>query len=203
MTVPVVIASVPMLCRANLGILNQKLLLMDVMRTTFGAARSREMYQQVCPIVQATIGQHIRHSMDHIELAAQVAAADAAGSREIHYDIRRRGGPDEYDMDEARIRIQRAVDTLTDLSASSENSLENFHEVQACFMLSSDPQEFQLPSTVQRELGFAAHHGIHHMAMVKIIATETLRILPEALPPDFGRAPSTVVYHKQHESSLH
>lgn len=186
---PPLLASVPMLCRANLGILNQKLFLMDVMRTNFGVSQSRELFQQVCPIVRATIGQHMRHSMDHIELAAAAANPE---HRQIHYDIRARGGPDEYDMDHAQIRIERVVDDLTKLSETFQDTASK--PVQACFMLSGDPQEFQMTSTVERELGFSAHHAIHHMALVKIIALETLQIPPEALSSDFGKAPSTIVY---------
>jgi hypothetical protein len=189
MTVHPLLASVGMLCRANLGILNQKLLLMDVMRSSFGASQSRELYQQVCPIVRATIGQHIRHSMDHIELATAAASPE---NRQIHYDIRSRGGPDEHDIDHAQIRIEQVVNNLTKLAETYRDT--TFKPVQACFLLSGDPQEFQMTSTVERELGFCAHHAIHHMAMVKIIAVETLQIPPEALSPDFGKAPSTIVY---------
>jgi hypothetical protein len=59
-------------------------------------------------------------------------------------------------------------------------------------MLSGDPMEFQLPSTVERELGFAAHHAIHHLAIVKVITQETLQLPQELLPKDFGKAPSTI-----------
>ena len=61
-------------------------------------------------------------------------------------------------------------------------------------MLSGDAEEFQLPSTIERELGFVAHHAIHHMALVKIIAIHTVGLSPTELPPDFGRAPSTLVH---------
>ncbi len=189
MTMSPLIATIPTLCRANIGILNQKLLLMDVMRTTFGASKSRELFQRVCPIVKATIGQHFRHSMDHIELAAHAATSDF---NEIHYDLRRRGGLDEHDMDHAQLRIEQAAETLTQLAQSCGDSSQ---AVQVCFMLSGDPQEFLLPSTIARELGFSAHHGIHHMAMVKIIALETIGIPVDALSPDFGKAPSTIVFH--------
>jgi hypothetical protein len=46
-------------------------------------------------------------------------------------------------------------------------------------------------------LGFAAHHAIHHMAMVKIIAIQTLGVKEIDLPADFGMAPSTVNYFHQ------
>jgi hypothetical protein len=47
---------------------------------------------------------------------------------------------------------------------------------------------------VERELGFAVHHAIHHLAMVKIIAQNTLQLSTKDLPIDFGKAPSTVVF---------
>lgn len=189
-------ASIPLLSRTNVGILNHKLLLMNVMRSTFGLSEAKNLYQQVCPIVHASIGQHIRHSMDHIELAAH-AALNTTGTVDIHYDLRARGGPDENDMDMAEIRIQQAIDQLSQIiSNGSDTSPDSPQAVDTYFMLSGDPQEFRLPSTIQRELGFAVHHAIHHMALVKIIARETLKVPADALPSDFGRAPSTVVFDK-------
>jgi hypothetical protein len=194
------------LCRANLGILRQKLVLMDAMKTKFGAVEAKSLYAKVCPIVQASVGQHIRHSMDHMELATNVAAEAAAATtttssdssstdRELHYDLRQRGGGDENDIEEARNRIERAVErlhTILESPPSSSSSSEDRH-VRAYFMLSGDPEEFNLPSTVEREMGFAAHHAIHHMAMVKIIVQTTLGISDD-VPTDFGKAPSTTVY---------
>ena len=200
-------ASIPILARANVGILNHKLLLMKVMRETLGSLDdARKAYQQVCPRVHASMGQHIRHSMDHIELAIQAASsssASTASSLDIHYDLRARGGPDEHDMDMAEQRIRQAIHTLSNLSnewwdaddSQSQQSQQRQPVVYACFMLSGqNSQEFRLPTTIPRELGFAVHHAIHHMAMIKIIAIETLQIPPESLPKEFGRAPSTVVF---------
>lgn len=183
-------AIIQALCRANLGILRQKLHLMDVMRTRFGQEQAKSLYAQVCPVVQASIGQHIRHSMDHLELAARIA--NTPGENELHYDLRKRGGDDENDLVEAEKRILGVVNVLESLEEQEVVS----RPIQAYFMLSGDPQEFQLPTTIEREMGFAAHHALHHMAMVKIIATQTVGLSKEELSPDFGQAPSTVVYDK-------
>lgn len=193
------------LYKANRGILRQKLDLMDVMRTQFGREAARDQYQTVCKIVQASIGQHVRHSMDHMELAANMAIAIQECSdpsllsdkREIHYDLRERGGSDESDMDAAEDRIIRVEQLLREQATRQEQQAVDTvdTEVDAFFMLSGDhPEEFQLSSTIQRELGFAVHHAIHHMAMVKIIAEQTLQLPPELLPLDFGKAPSTIVH---------
>lgn len=172
------------LCRANLGLLNQKVQLLEAMRTTLGATQAKDLFSTICPVVHASVGQHMRHSMDHVDRAVRAAESPLEG--EIHYDLRQRGGADEVDMDQAQKRIEGVMDRLQSLNPPSSSSVE------ACFMLSGDGEEFRLPSTVERELGFATHHGIHHMAMIKIIALQTLKLPPEALPADFGKAPSTI-----------
>jgi hypothetical protein len=261
------------LCRANLGILRQKLDLIQVLQTRFGPTEAQVLYQRVCPTVQASIGQHVRHSMDHLELAASPLQQQQQLQLQLHnhndndnninddpmlsnviklqYDVRQRGGTDEYDMHHAEQRIRRVVTWLNDAanvqddgqdydaasnpdhrsskssrsmghsSSSSSNNNNNKNNnnnnssssldasvvhrpIQACFFLSGDSDNaFELPSTVGRELGFAAHHAIHHLAMVKLIATgPAIGLNKDDLPLDFGRAPSTVVFDRSQSSPL-
>lgn len=184
------------LCRLNQSILKQKLGLIESLTAKHGS-NAKNLYKTNCQIVKASIGQHIRHSMDHIELA--VAAAASEKVKEIHFDLRERGGVDEHDMEAATARIRRVDAALEALMNSVGYVSVLDHQIQACFMLSGDSEtEYMLPSTVAREMGFAAHHAIHHMAMIRVIATTDLFGLTDSdLPSDFGRAPSTVNYdHK-------
>mmetsp|Transcript_62756 Transcript_62756/g.127872 ORF Transcript_62756/g.127872 Transcript_62756/m.127872 type:complete len:230 (+) Transcript_62756:127-816(+) len=211
------------LLRANIGILQQKLGLMHALRKMLGPEQANLKFAEKCPVVGASIGQHFRHSLDHVEKVAKIIEANNEGGneKEIHFDIRARGGSDENDMDDAEERIQRVTNLFReDIHATRPSSLpELAHEykdndaaagmdildntsVLACFMLSGDPQadEFMLSSTIERELGFVAHHAIHHLAMVKIITMHTLKLLPpDALPKGFGLAPSTIVYESSQE----
>jgi hypothetical protein len=182
--------TVKALCRANLGVLRQKLQLMDVMTTRFGLREAGLRYSKVCPIVGASIGQHVRHSMDHLELAARLAATTET---DLHYDLRHRGGEDENDMGAAEHRINAVVDVLQSIETSTGNTVPE-RQMNAYFMLSADPREFELPTTIERELGFCAHHAIHHMALVRVIALQTVGLKPGDLANDFGRAPSTLVF---------
>ena len=215
------------LLRANLGVLKQKLDLMAALRQTLGPKQANICFAEKCPVVGASVGQHFRHSTDHMEVVANNIEAENKGgnddnnrSNEIHYDIRVRGESDETDMDAAEARVRRVaklleedIDALISCSHTDsanddydddddDNTTKNNNTVLACFMLSGDPEEdeFMLPSTIERELGFAAHHAIHHLAMVKIITTHTLKLIPsDALPENFGKAPSTIVYdNSQH-----
>ena len=209
------------LCRSNGALLRQKVALLDALTARHGPdglAAATEVFTKPCPIVGASIGQHLRHSMDHMELAALVAEArlnsaydapaDAEEPAQIHYDLRVRGGTLETDMAESRKRIVAVENVLEGIHDAVEAGLNGVAShivhfpVHASFYLSADDAEDRegessesaLPSTVGRELGFAAHHAIHHLAMVRVVALHSAGLEEEDLPPDFGRAPSTVRY---------
>lgn len=136
--------------------------------------------------------------MDHMELAALVAS-DLPEEAELHYDLRVRGGTLEHDMDEARKRVELVENVFQDLSTKETASkVVTTYPIKAHFFLTADESdEFGLPSTIARELGFAAHHAIHHMALIRIIATNTGGLEPGDLSPDFGRAPSTIQHDRE------
>ena len=226
-------ASLSKLCQVNLGILRQKLSLIEVLKDKFGLENAKELYKKPCPLVGgASIGQHIRHSVDHIEKIVHVLSSDSddsSGSRSndgnesivVRYDIRTRGGADEHDIDEARKRIERIMNVLQqhvdgkDESSSSSSSSQQQHlqTMKSCFMLSgSESQEYELDTTIGRELGFVVHHAIHHLALVKVIVTQPtitnvddydddprcngiIGLSTNDLPTDFGTAPSTINYN--------
>ena len=215
------------LCQCNLGLLSQKLSLMQAMTVKHGATSAKEFFQTPCKIVGASVGQHFRHSLDHMEYAAKIAAyasnARNAGqeanpqSLELHYDLRTRGCVSEHDMDAAAERIFGVIHSLEILSIRQEEHAQDtveetntsvlqfqlcdtnhtpplqLHPAQAYFMLAGDSdQEYALHTSIGRELGFAAHHAIHHLAMVKIIAIQSCGLTAEELPEGFGKAPSTI-----------
>lgn len=187
------ISTLRALCNANRGILGQKLWLIERLVKEYGPDQAGAIYGRPCRLVKASIGQHVRHSLDHIDLAVAAAGAKDS-SRLIHYDLRRRGGSDESDLNAASERIRRVDGALQNIMNDEQDS-QISRSVQACFMLSGDDdKEYILPSTVARELSFAAHHAIHHMAMIRIIAeSEAFGI---RLPADFGKAPSTVNFER-------
>lgn len=177
-----------------------------------GAMTASSHFVTPCPIVGASIGQHYRHSMDHVELVALVTdTADKQSSsssisdvmEELHYDLRVRGGTLEKNMDMSRKRLVDVVAIFRQLEFRSPQQQQQSQidesimsrPIAAYFNLSADTNdEIRLLSTLGRELGFAAHHAIHHMAMVKIIATKTLGYDENELPHGFGRAPSTLLF---------
>ena len=129
--------------------------------------------------------------MNHLELAALVASnSNSIGSLKeseltvqrtdpvtLHYNLRVRGGTLEKDVDEAAKRIESVIQVLGEIKIndSLEQTLITDEKVYASFMLSGDASdpEMMSTSTIGRELGFAAHHGLHHLAMVKVICIHT------------------------------
>ena len=187
---------------SNIALLSQKLALMELLVSKGGRDKASEQFQTSCKYCGgATIGQHYRHSMDHIELAALVASNAnqlALGARkkegELHYDLRVRGGTLENDFGMSRQRILDVMATFETLRDEAGEELCSL-PVQAYFNLSADSSaEIALSSTVGRELGFVLHHAIHHLAMVRIICLNTIGIEECELPSGFGRAPSTLLF---------
>ena len=134
--------------------------------------------------MNSTIGQHLRHNLDHFS-----AAIGALSSAEpLDYDHRERGTPVERDPDEA-IRV---VDSLRSQLASALSGGAGDGPITVRMMLTSGGEEATMRSTLSRELAFASHHAVHHHAMMAAIA----HAHGVAVPPGFGKAPSTL----NHES---
>ncbi len=128
----------------------------------------------------STIGQHVRHSLDHFE-----AVCSGLDGRAIVYDHRERGTSIETSRQAALDMIARVSDRLAGVSAGMAS-----RPVRVEVMLSASGDEATLASTLGRELAFAAHHAIHHHAMMASLGEE----MGVALTPGFGQAPSTLAH---------
>lgn len=133
-----------------------------------------------------TIGAHVRHVLDHY--AALFNGVDAPP---VAYDRRERRLAMERDRTAARASVDalRARLICPTLAADSPVTIR--------VMTSAEGQEVELRSTFGRELAFATHHAIHHLAMMRAIASE----FGVSLDDNFGKAPSTV--HHEHDATTH
>ncbi len=144
----------------------------------FLAHVSPEVYTCRCEAMfGSTIGQHVRHALDHFS-----AVLTALDGEIIDYDDRERQTPVESDVGAAASRIESLLQRLGALTEDRDGST-----VRVRVMLDSDGTEAVLGSTLARELAFAAHHAVHHQAMITTIAQEQGLRVPEG----FGKAPST------------
>lgn len=132
----------------------------------------------------ATIGQHVRHTIDHY-----AAALAALYGRPIDYDHRERGTNIEGDRAAAINRLDELAGIIRAVTVQRSASV-----VRVRVMIDSGSgEEAEHASTLGRELAFAAHHAVHHHAMIAAI----VRDFGLDVPPGFGKAPSTL----HHESS--
>ncbi|MFN0011471.1 MAG: hypothetical protein ACKVS8_07485 [Phycisphaerales bacterium] len=127
-----------------------------------------------------TVGKHVRHVLDHF--AAALLALDHPDTV-IDYDHRERGTDVEGSRAAARSAIAAAREGLLRVDIRTGAA-----RVRVLVMLASDGACDTLESTLAREVAFAAHHGVHHYAMIGAIARELGVSPPEA----FGKAPSTL-----------
>ncbi len=148
--------------------------------------QSRDRFTVPCAaMMNGTIGAHLRHNLDHF--GAAINAADDASP--IDYDHRARGTPVETDPDAAIAVIDELRERLGVIRADGCND----RPVSVRMMLSAGGDEAELRSTLARELAFAAHHALHHHAMMAAIAFAHGLTVPQG----FGKAPSTL----NHEST--
>jgi uncharacterized damage-inducible protein DinB len=131
-----------------------------------------------------TIGKHVRHCLDHF--LAALSVHDERGNA-ADYDHRERNVPMETDRAEALEAIHRVARRLRAVRAVVADEPAVVRVMVTC-----DGAQCEFRSTVGRELAFAAHHAVHHHAMMKVIADE----LAVSSPAGFGLAPSTELYQR-------
>jgi hypothetical protein len=124
-----------------------------------------------------TIGEHVRHCLDHI--AALVAAGP---SQAMSYDRRERGTAVEREPAEALrqiMRLQAAVDRWGVRSVDDPVCVTS--------LVTPAGESVTGWSTLGRELAFVNSHTIHHQALIAVLFEITGLTVPDGL----GLAPST------------
>lgn len=148
------------------------------------ATLSAESYVRRLPAAfDGTIGGHIRHCLDHFSSLLRGLDSDR-----VDYDHRGRDPRIENDP-------AFALDTLRRLRAELERMEPGMlaRPVFACCEVSYDPGDSPMTrSSLGRELVYAVAHGIHHYAIISVMA----RLMGAELPPHFGVAPSTVAHRR-------
>ena len=164
--------------------------LLDQQKTLLSAL-TKEEYIYICPTMKASIGGHVRHTLDHI--LPPLTAATGLTAANIHYDKGSRDTLVESD-------VFKALDTITSaqerVSKVRQDRLPR--SIAVHFMLTSDGKETEFQSTIGRELAFAVHHGIHHHAMIKLLVMKHFRHIE--LEESFGMAPSTTNFIIENET---
>ena len=142
-------------------------------------------FAQRHPEVDAdSIGAHLRHHIEHLEL---LFAGAASGT--VNYDARCRDPEVERDPAVAVARCQAMIARLERLDTSDlAQPLRLVQQTDA-----NSGTEVELQTTLGRELLFMHSHAVHHHAIIAIL----LRAFGQRMNDQFGVMPSTTVWRQQ------
>jgi len=158
------------LVRANVYFLGQAESLLD-------SLEGDQYCQKVPHFYNSTIGQHLRHCLDHY-----ASLLDGLGNGKIDYDCREREIHLEASVETARERIGLFLARLESL-----NSGEAPVGVLVKMDCGGEDVGWQ-PSTLGRELQFLVSHTVHHFAMIGGMCAS----MGIELEKGFGVAPSSL-----------
>jgi uncharacterized damage-inducible protein DinB len=159
----------------------------DILRqgeTLLNAVDDDQYAQIVEPAFRASIGAHYRHCLEYFQLLL-----DGANDGEVDYDRRQRDVLIETDRFAALNLTRDLIGRIEDLD---DGALDG--EIKAVSKLGySDEASRRVNSSFARELMYAISHGVHHYALISVMA----RLAGIGLPEHFGEAPSTVAYQRE------
>jgi uncharacterized damage-inducible protein DinB len=141
-----------------------------------------EDFQQVMrPHLSGTIGQHLRHVVDHY-----LALENGFLGGLVDYNQRNREANIEVSLTAAKDTIKAVQQWLGSLTQADLNKKVMVRsEISVSETLSED-----CPSTLAREIMFVSSHAIHHFSLISIIRS----LQGQSAPQFFGYAPATITY---------
>ncbi|MFN7983563.1 MAG: DinB family protein [Vicinamibacterales bacterium] len=131
--------------------------------------------------VTGSIGEHVRHCLDHVS-----ALVTANASVPLSYDARHRGTCVET---EPAAAVEHIATLRSELATWPTSTLDE--PLSLLSQITADGQMVTSRSTVARELVFVMNHTIHHQAIIGVL----LATHGHPVPGRFGHAPSTPTRH--------
>lgn len=130
----------------------------------------------------ATVGQHLRHSLEFF-----TSLAEGASLGIVNYDLRKRN---------PALETQRAValQTVSTLLAFLQEPPAAVSLILEVSYAEGAEKPARIPTHFHRELVYNIEHAVHHMALIKIGLKEVAPHM--AVPQNFGVAVSTLRYKK-------
>lgn len=137
----------------------------------------------------ASIGGHYRHCLDHFSCLLQ-----GIESGRVNYDRRERDPMIESNREAAESLTTRLQQALAGLSLSQVSG-----SIEVCCKVDYECDRSQsVKSSVAREIMYVVAHGVHHFALIAVMA----RVMELPLPDEFGVAPSTLQYRRQESTPV-
>ena len=151
--------------------------LLDEMSTLLMELPASVYTARPLPGVSGSIGEHVRHALDHIAAFAGARLPDV-----LTYDRRERGTAVEADSGAALRAILRLRAALTMVEVTNIDQ-----SITVTAVLSRGDAPVSMRSSLRRELAFVISHTVHHQALIAML----LAVAGRQAPDSFGLAPST------------
>jgi len=142
--------------------------------------------------VEGTIGQHLRHVLQHFDalIAALSPAASTDSEKHQHVNLIR------YDVRRRNLALEKNVDAALEAVNYTITSLQRLRNRQNCGVMVEaivlpEQSPILMESTLERELWFCCHHAIHHFALIKGNLCDMGK---NDVGLGFGVAPSTIKF---------
>ncbi len=145
----------------------------------------RDFCDKESSVIQGSIGEHIRHSLDHFRAFLSVVSCEKS---RIFYDRRKRGMKEETDRHTCLLEIKRIQGLFSTLYSQGNGDSRLDRQVEVEHVIDSKGTIAVFCSYADRELMFIYHHLLHHCAMIAF----QLRLLGKKVPSSFGVAPATL-----------
>jgi len=134
-------------------------------------------YSEICPELNATIGEHTRHIIEMFQCLQEFYDAGV-----VNYDNRARN-----------VLIQNHTDhALAAIQAIQQNLDKPDKDIELQQVINGE--EIKIKTNYNRELLYNLEHCIHHQALIKVALLQCNHITVDA---NFGIATSTIEYRNK------
>ncbi len=160
--------------------------ILDQLKSLIERLSDQEFVQPISVLNGATLGQHIRHTLEFY-----ICLQSGANSGSVNYDNRDHDTTLETNRGLAMDAINAIQDFLTSTGSNHNLTLEVNYDRDKDVLV-------QVDTNLYRELIYNIEHAVHHMALIKIGVKQMRQDI--LLPDDFGVAVSTLRYQDSMES---
>lgn len=158
--------------------------ILDQLTAVVQQLENRDFDRPSATLSHATIGQHLRHTLEFFGCLEQGFASGV-----VNYDRRERNEEIQTNRQRALVRLEEIKRFLAEQRDNCPLNLEIAYKRESEYSQ-------RIPSNYHRELAYNVEHAVHHMALMKIGIREVAPYVQ--VPDDFGVAVSTL----RHKDSL-
>ncbi len=172
----------------NIELKNAVKNVLDQLSTVISQIEEQDFVKPVVTLNQATIGQHIRHTLEFFTCLLNGHITNV-----VNYDKRDHDKSIEQNKAQALAALSNIGHYIDKVDVNNSFNLEVDYGVDADL-------NCVIETNFNRELAYNIEHAVHHMAIIKIGVQAVCPYVK--IPSSFGVANSTIKYRRSHSGNL-